>query len=65
MKNRVKEIRKEKGITQIQLSEELGVSRQTISTMESGRYNPSLKLALKISKYFQKPIEEIFIYDEE
>jgi len=62
--NRVAEIRKAKGITQEQLSEELQVSRQTIGSIENGRYNPSLTLAFKIAKLFAMPIEEIFIFEE-
>lgn len=62
--NRVAEIRKAKGITQEQLAEELQVSRQTIGSIENGRYNPSLTLAFKIAKLFAMPIEEIFIFEE-
>lgn len=65
MKNRLEEIRKEKGIKQEELASELQVSRQTISSLEKGRYNPSIILAFKIAKYFRMSIEEIFIYEEE
>lgn len=65
MKNRLEEIRKERGIKQETLANDLSVSRQTISSLESGRYNPSIILAFKISKYFNMPIDEIFIYEEE
>lgn len=65
MKNRLEEIRKEKGINQEELALELEVSRQTISSLENGRYNPSILLAFKISKYFNMAIEDIFIYEEE
>jgi len=65
MKNRLEEIRKEKGINQEQLANELEVSRQTISSLEKGRYNPSIILAFKIARYFGMSIEEIFIYEEE
>ena len=65
MKNRIEEIRKEKGIRQDELARILGVSRQTISSLENGRYNPSIFLAFKIAKYFGLTIEEIFIFDEE
>ena len=65
MKNRIEEIRKIKGIRQDELGKMLGVSRQTISSLENGRYNPSIILAFKIARYFDMSIEEIFIYEEE
>lgn len=65
MKNRLEEIRKQKGITQEELAEALEVSRQTISSLESGRYNPSIILAYKIAIHFGTTIEEIFIYEED
>ncbi|WP_373600721.1 helix-turn-helix transcriptional regulator [Paraclostridium bifermentans] len=65
MKNRLEEIRKEKNITQEELASVLSVSRQTISSLEKGRYNPSIILAFKISRYFDMSIEDIFIYEEE
>ena len=65
MKNRLEEIRKGKGINQEQLANELEVSRQTISSLEKGRYNPSITLAFKIARYIGMSIEEIFIYEEE
>ena len=65
MKNRLEELRKAKGIKQEELAEVLEVSRQTIGSLENGRYNPSILLAFKISRYFGMPIEEIFIYEEE
>ena len=64
MKNRLEEIRKERGVTQDELAGSLEVSRQTISSLENGRYNPSILLAFKIARYFQMNIEEIFIYEE-
>lgn len=64
MKNRLEQIRKEKGITQEELADALEVSRQTIGSLENGRYNPSIILAYKIAKYFNLTIEEIFIYEE-
>ncbi|MGO1580228.1 MAG: helix-turn-helix transcriptional regulator [Peptoniphilaceae bacterium] len=64
MKNRLEEIRKEKGITQEELASVLEVSRQTIGSLENGRYNPSILLAFKIARYFELTIEEIFIYEE-
>ncbi|WP_025783111.1 helix-turn-helix transcriptional regulator [Sporosarcina sp. D27] len=60
MKNMIREIRMEMGLTQDELSESLEVSRQTIISLEKGRYNPSLILAFKISKLFNRPIEMIF-----
>ena len=53
------------GVKQEELAEALEVSRQTIGSLENGRYNPSIILAFKIAKYFQMKIEEIFIYEEE
>lgn len=64
MKNRLEEIRKSKGIRQEDLAAILEVSRQTIGSLESGRYNPSIILAFKISRYFEMSVEEIFIYEE-
>ncbi|WP_315110158.1 helix-turn-helix transcriptional regulator [Clostridium intestinale] len=65
MKNRLEEIRKKRGIKQEDLATILEVSRQTIGSLENGRYNPSIILAFKIAKYFNMSIEEIFIYEEE
>ena len=65
MKNRLEELRKANGIKQEELAEVLEVSRQTIGSLENGRYNPSILLAFKISRSFGMPIEEIFIYEEE
>ncbi len=65
MKNNLEEIRKEKGITQEYLAKILEVSRQTIGSLENGRYNPSIILAFKIARYFEMTIEDIFIYEEE
>ena len=65
MKNRIEEIRKARGIRQDEFAKMMGVSRQTISSLETGRYNPSIFLAYKISKYFGMTIEEVFIFDEE
>ncbi|GLC31851.1 helix-turn-helix transcriptional regulator [Clostridium omnivorum] len=64
MKNRLEEIRKLRGIKQEELAAALAVSRQTIGSLENGRYNPSILLAFKIAKYFNMSIEEIFIYEE-
>ena len=65
MKNRVEEIRKARGIRQEDFAKAMGVSRQTISSLETGRYNPSINLAYKIAKYFGMIIEEVFIFEEE
>lgn len=65
MKNRLEEIRNARGIKQDELAKILEVSRQTISSLENGKYNPSIILAFKIAKYFDMTIEEIFIYEEE
>lgn len=64
MKNRIEEIRKARDVNQEELAEALGVSRQTISSLENGRYNPSIELAYKLSKYFGMTIEEVFIFEE-
>ena len=64
MKNRLEELRKSRGIKQEDLAAALEVSRQTIGSLENGRYNPSILLAFKIAKYFDMSIEEIFIYEE-
>ena len=64
MKNRLEEIRKSKGVVQEELAIALEVSRQTISSLENGRYNPSIILAFKVARYFDMSIEEIFIYEE-
>lgn len=65
MKNRIEEIRKSQGIRQEEFAKALGVSRQTISSLETGRYNPSIFLAFKIARYFGMAIEDVFIYEEE
>ncbi len=65
MKNRLEELRKTRGIRQEDLADALEVSRQTIGSLENGRYNPSILLAFKIAKYFGMTIEEIFIDEEE
>ena len=64
MKNRIEEIRKAGGIRQEDFAKALGVSRQTISSLETGRYNPSIQLAYKIAKYFHLTIEDVFLFDE-
>ena len=65
MKNRLEELRRQRGINQEELAGVLRVSRQTIGSLENGRYNPSILLAFKIARYFDFPIEDIFIYEEE
>jgi len=65
MKNRIEEIRKERGIRQEEFAKALGVSRQTISSLETGRYNPSILLAHNIAKFFGMAIEEVFLFDDE
>lgn len=64
MKNRIEEIRKQKGIRQEDFARSMGVSRQTISSLETGRYNPSIQLAYKIARYFELTIEEVFLFEE-
>ena len=65
MKNRLEQLRKERGMNQEELASILEVSRQTIGSLEHGRYNPSILLAFKIARYFERNIEVIFIYEEE
>ena len=65
MKNRIEEIRNLRGIRQEELAKQLGVSRQTISSLENGRYNPSILLAYRIARLFGLSIEEVFIFEEE
>ena len=65
MKNRLEELRKSRGIKQEELAAILEVSRQTIGSLENGRYNPSILLAFKIARYFEMSIEDIFIYEED
>ncbi len=65
MRNRLEEIRKQQGIKQEELATALEVSRQTIGSLENGRYNPSITLAFKIARYFNMSIEDIFIFEED
>ena len=65
MKNRLEEIRRQREIKQEELAEAMKVSRQTISSLENGRYNPSVILAIKLARYFEMKVEDIFIYEEE
>jgi putative transcriptional regulator len=60
MKNQLKELRSERGWSQAELAEHLGVSRQTVNAIETGKYDPSLPLAFTIAKLFEKKIEDIF-----
>jgi len=64
MKNRVRELRKNKGLTQEQLAEIIGVSRQTINAIEKEKFDPSLPTAFKMSQLFDLPIEEFFLYQD-
>jgi len=63
--NRIKEIRQQRGITQIKMAEDLQVTRQTINAIEKNKYNPSLELALKLIAYFDLPIEEVFYLEDD
>lgn len=65
MENKLEELRKQKNLNQEELGDMLGVSRQTIISIEKGKYNPSIILAFKIAKVFNKNIEDIFIYSDE
>ena len=65
MKNHLEELRKQRGVTQEELADALSVTRQTISSLEKGRYNPSILLAFKLAHYFDVTIEDIFIDPEE
>ena len=65
MKNNVKVLRKAKGLTQVELAKLLGVSRQTIISIESGRYIPSTLLSLKIASYLEMKVEELFELEDE
>ena len=64
MENNLRVLRAVKEISQEQLAQELGVTRQTIHAVETGKYNPSLDLAFKLARFFEKSIEEIFLYEE-
>ncbi len=63
MQNRVEEFRKELGLKQEEFAKAIKVSRQTVSSIENGKYNPSLDLAFNIANFFDKKIEEVFIYN--
>ena len=64
METKIQELRKANKISQAELADEMGVTRQTIILLEKGRYNASLELAFKIARYFGKTIEEVFIFEE-
>ncbi len=63
MRNRLEELRSERGWTQQELADQVEVSRQTIISLENGRYNPSILLAFRLARLFDVPIESIFLYD--
>jgi len=65
MRNDVRALRAEAGLSQAALGQALGVSRQTVNSIETGRYDPSLPLAIKIARYFNLPVEEIFHAEDE
>lgn len=65
MKNKLEELRKKVGITQEELADKLEVSRQTINSLECGRYNPSIQLAFRLAKFFNVTIEELFSFGED
>ena len=65
MENRIAELRKARRISQAELAEAVAVTRQTIISLESGRYNASLLLAHRIAQYFETTIEDIFLFEEE
>lgn len=65
MNNRIKELRKEHKITQDELAGAVGVTRQTIISLENGKYNASLQLAYRIARYFNRYIEDVFVFEEE
>lgn len=65
MNNIIKDLRKQNKTTQDELASSVGVTRQTIISLENGKYNASLQLAYKIAKFFGKTIEEVFIFEEE
>ena len=64
MRNDVRELRETAGLSQRELGERLGVSRQTVNSIETGRYDPSLPLAIAIARHFNTPVEEIFHVDD-
>ena len=65
METKIQELRKANKISQAELADKMGVTRQTIISLEKGRYNASLELAFKIARYFGKTVEEVFIFEED
>lgn len=65
MDNRIRELRKQNGVTQDELAGAVGVTRQTIISLENGKYNASLQLAYRIARFFSLQIEEVFLFEEE
>ncbi|MFA0814686.1 MAG: helix-turn-helix transcriptional regulator [Anaerofustis sp.] len=65
MNNQLESLRRQRHLTQEEFADILEVSRQTVGSIENGRYNPSILLAFKIARFFELPIEEIFLYEEE
>lgn len=65
MRNKIEELRRARGVRQEELARAMGVSRQTISSLENGRYNPSIMLAHRIARFFEMTIEEVFMFEEE
>ena len=65
METKIQELRKANKISQAELADEMGVTRQTVISLEKGRYNASLELAFKIARYFGKTIDEVFIFEED
>lgn len=65
VRNNIKQIRIERGIKQIKMAEDLEITRQTMTAIENNKYNPSLELALKIIRYFNVPLHEVFMIEEE
>lgn len=65
MENRIKDFRKQQGVTQEELARTVGVTRQTVISLENGKYNASLQLAHKIARYFKVSIEELFLFEED
>lgn len=65
METKIQELRKANKVSQAELADEMGVTRQTIISLEKGRYNASLELAFKIARYFGKTVEEVFIFEED
>jgi putative transcriptional regulator len=65
MTNRIRELRTKEGLSQLELAQKVGVRRETIVFLEKGKYNPSLRLAHDIAHHFGRPIEEVFLFDDE